>query len=130
MDDITNNLTHHEWRVRISCCNALTDLLRANVRINLAQCAPELLKKLFRVMDDIHEGTRLAATSTTKALSRVSLNIEVMYLLWKEVFFCININIYINNNIGLRSILRCYLWQRWRGSSTSNFTSIVRYWRY
>ncbi|XP_043507485.1 proteasome adapter and scaffold protein ECM29 [Frieseomelitta varia] len=71
LNDITENLTNHEWRVRISCCNALADLLRINVRLNLAKCAPELLKKLFRVMDDIHEGTRLAAISTTKALSRV-----------------------------------------------------------
>ncbi|CAL7951979.1 unnamed protein product [Xylocopa violacea] len=71
LNDITDNLTNNEWRVRISCCNALADLLRINVRLNLAVCAPELLKKLFRVMDDIHEGTRLAATNTTKALSRV-----------------------------------------------------------
>ncbi|XP_043596940.1 proteasome adapter and scaffold protein ECM29 isoform X1 [Bombus pyrosoma] len=71
LNDITENLTNHEWRVRMSCCNALADLLRINVRLNLAKCAPELLKKLFRVMDDIHEGTRLAATNTTKALSRV-----------------------------------------------------------
>lgn len=71
LSDITDNLTNYEWRVRISCCNALADLLRVNVRLNLAKCAPELLKTLFRVMDDIHEGTRLAATNTTKALSKV-----------------------------------------------------------
>ncbi|XP_053994994.1 proteasome adapter and scaffold protein ECM29 [Hylaeus volcanicus] len=73
LSDITENLTNHEWRVRISCCNALADLLRANVRFNLAECAPELWKKLFRVMDDIHEGTRLAATNTTKILSKVCI---------------------------------------------------------
>ncbi|XP_012151377.1 proteasome adapter and scaffold protein ECM29 isoform X2 [Megachile rotundata] len=73
LDDITNNLTHYEWRVRISCCNALADLLRANARLNLVKYAPELWKKLFRVMDDIHEGTRLAATNTTKILSKVCI---------------------------------------------------------
>lgn len=72
MTDITDNLTHHEWKVRISCCNALADFLRVNVRFNLAKYAPELWKQLFRVMDDIHEGTRLAATNTTKILSKVS----------------------------------------------------------
>lgn len=77
MSDITDNLTNYEWRVRISCCNALTDLLRVNVRLNLAKCAPELLKTLFRVMDDIHEGTRLAATNTTKALSKVSFILKI-----------------------------------------------------
>ncbi|KOC60812.1 Proteasome-associated protein ECM29 like protein [Habropoda laboriosa] len=71
LNDITDNLTNNKWRVRISCCNALVDLLRTNARLNLAKCAPELWKKLFRVMDDIHEGTRLAATHATKALSRV-----------------------------------------------------------
>lgn len=35
---------------------------------------PELAKlwsQLFRVMDDVHEGTRLAAEGTAKALSKV-----------------------------------------------------------
>ncbi|XP_076278491.1 proteasome adapter and scaffold protein ECM29 [Lasioglossum baleicum] len=73
LKDITDNLTHHEWRVRISSCNALADLLRANVRFNVAECAPDLWKKLFRVMDDIHEGTRLAATSTTKIFSKICI---------------------------------------------------------
>ncbi|XP_076235930.1 proteasome adapter and scaffold protein ECM29 isoform X2 [Calliopsis andreniformis] len=73
LNDITDNLNNHEWRVRISCCNALADLLRTNVRFNLAEFAPELWKKLFRVMDDIHEGTRLAATNTTKVLSKVCI---------------------------------------------------------
>ncbi|KAI4501123.1 hypothetical protein M0802_003926 [Mischocyttarus mexicanus] len=73
LDDIRNNLTNNEWRVRISCCNALSDLLRANVNINLELYAPELWIKLFRVMDDIHEGTRLAATNTTKVLSKVCI---------------------------------------------------------
>ncbi|KAG7212048.1 hypothetical protein KM043_012404 [Ampulex compressa] len=66
--DILENINNHEWRVRISCCNALVDLLRASVHINLAECAAELWKKLFRVMDDIHEGTRLAANNTAKQL--------------------------------------------------------------
>lgn len=73
LTDVTDNLTNNEWRVRISCCNALADLLRtANVQLNLAECGPELWKKLFRVMDDIHEGTRLAATNTAKILSKVN----------------------------------------------------------
>ncbi|KYM93818.1 Proteasome-associated protein ECM29 like protein [Cyphomyrmex costatus] len=73
LTDVTDNLTNNEWRVRISCCNALADLLRSNVQFNFAECGPELWKKLFRVMDDIHEGTRLAATNTTKILSKVCI---------------------------------------------------------
>ncbi|XP_018049516.1 PREDICTED: proteasome-associated protein ECM29 homolog [Atta colombica] len=73
LTDVTNNLTNNEWRVRISCCNALADLLRSNVQFDFAECGPELWKKLFRVMDDIHEGTRLAATNATKILSKVCI---------------------------------------------------------
>ncbi|XP_011343237.1 proteasome adapter and scaffold protein ECM29 isoform X2 [Ooceraea biroi] len=73
LTDVTDNLTNNEWRVRIGCCNALADLLRTNVQFNFAECGPELWKKLFRVMDDIHEGTRLAATNTAKILSKVCI---------------------------------------------------------
>lgn len=73
LTDVTDNLTNNEWRVRISCCNALADLLRTNVQFDFAECGPELWTKLFRVMDDIHEGTRLAATNTTKILSKVCI---------------------------------------------------------
>ncbi|XP_066591555.1 proteasome adapter and scaffold protein ECM29 [Prorops nasuta] len=69
--DINENLTHHEWRVRISCCLALSDLLRQNALSELNTCAPELFRKLFRVMDDTHKNTRTAATNTTKILSKV-----------------------------------------------------------
>lgn len=43
---------------------------------------PELEKlwtQLFRVMDDVHEGTRLAADGTAKALSKVRINIKYLY---------------------------------------------------
>lgn len=73
LDDIKSNLTNNEWRVRISCCNALSDLLRASVHISLEEYAPELWMQLFRVMDDIHEGTRLAATNTAEVLSKVCI---------------------------------------------------------
>lgn len=71
LQDIQVNLTNDQWRVRISCCLALADLLRSNAPINLADCGSELWKQLFRVMDDVHEGTRLAASNTTKILSKV-----------------------------------------------------------
>ncbi|XP_015601340.2 proteasome adapter and scaffold protein ECM29 [Cephus cinctus] len=73
LNDITVNLTNNQWRVRISCCLALAELLRSNAPIELAECAPELWKQLFRVMDDVHEGTRTAATNTTKVLSKVCI---------------------------------------------------------
>lgn len=44
---------------------------------NLQECLDltiEAWTQLIRVMDDIHEGTRKAATSTAKTLSKVKIN--------------------------------------------------------
>ncbi|XP_046742819.1 proteasome adapter and scaffold protein ECM29 [Diprion similis] len=80
LEDIQVNLTNDLWRVRISCCLALADLLRSNAPINLADCGSELWKQLFRVMDDVHEGTRLAAINTTIILSKVTVrNCDASY---------------------------------------------------
>lgn len=75
MEDLTVNLTDGQWRVRKSCCHALAELLRSSAPINLTDKAPELWKQLFRVMDDIHEATRLAAANTAKIFSHVSLKL-------------------------------------------------------
>lgn len=124
-EELTTNLTHTEWRVRIACCLALRDLikrtlglkLRYDERLSAARSRlndermevddepstsavaaataaaaetkmdvveddavnwvePELQKlwtQLFRVMDDHHEGTRLAAEGTAKALSKICI---------------------------------------------------------
>ncbi|XP_012280899.1 proteasome-associated protein ECM29 homolog isoform X2 [Orussus abietinus] len=71
--DLSSNITSYEWRVRISCCLALADLLRSNVPINLVESGPELWKQLFRVMDDFHEGTRLAANKTVIVFSELCI---------------------------------------------------------
>lgn len=36
----------------------------------------QLWSQLFRVMDDVHEGTRLAADGTAKVLSKVNLKLK------------------------------------------------------
>ncbi|XP_033222326.1 proteasome adapter and scaffold protein ECM29 [Belonocnema kinseyi] len=69
LEDLSINLTDSQWRVRKSCCHALAELLRSSAPINLTDKAPELWKQLFRVMDDIHEATRLAAANTAKIFS-------------------------------------------------------------
>lgn len=71
LKDITENLTSGNFRVRISCSLALADLLKSSVSLNLVECAPGLWRKLFKCMDDIHEGARTEATNTAKILSRV-----------------------------------------------------------
>ena len=81
LEDITQNLTNNQFRVRISCCLALSDLIKSpNVSINYVECAPGLWKQLFRVMDDIHEGTRQEATNTAKTFSRVSYILRLFLL--------------------------------------------------
>ncbi|XP_058829138.1 proteasome-associated protein ECM29 homolog [Topomyia yanbarensis] len=95
LDDVSKNLTSPEWRTRIACCLAVRDLIKRNAGLKLrsdemankndegvermevdekAVPEPELVflwNQLFRVMDDIHEGTRLAAEGTASALSKV-----------------------------------------------------------
>jgi len=50
----------------------------------------EAWKQLIRVMDDIHEGTRTAATSTAKTLSKVYIykkKILLFLIYFKNVIF-------------------------------------------
>ncbi|XP_038108762.1 proteasome-associated protein ECM29 homolog [Culex quinquefasciatus] len=87
LEDVSKNLTSPEWRTRIACCLAVRDLIKRNAGLKLrsdevkgdameTDGVPEpelacLWGQLFRVMDDIHEGTRLAAEGTAAALSKV-----------------------------------------------------------
>lgn len=87
LEDVTKNLTSPEWRTRIACCLAVRDLIKRNAGLKLRSDGAveekmetdgvpepelaELWSQLFRVMDDIHEGTRLAAEGTAAALSKV-----------------------------------------------------------
>ncbi|XP_065370202.1 proteasome-associated protein ECM29 homolog [Calliphora vicina] len=94
--EILDNLTFNEWRVRIACCLAVRDLLRRpnGLKLRTDEKKPnpaspsksnkmevdgevpepelkELWSQLFRVMDDIHEGTRLAAQGSAMFLSKL-----------------------------------------------------------
>lgn len=92
LDDVSSNLTHPEWRTRIACCLAIRDLIRRPAGLRLRSTDPEssssvekmevdgsvpepeikkLWTQLYRVMDDIHEGTREAAEGTAKLLAKL-----------------------------------------------------------
>lgn len=91
LEDVTKNLTDTEWRTRIACALAVRDLIKRPQGLKLRSDAsasaasgvametdqvpePELERlwqQLFRVMDDYHEGTRIAAEQTTNILSKV-----------------------------------------------------------
>ncbi|PSN30840.1 hypothetical protein C0J52_26789 [Blattella germanica] len=75
LTDLITNLTAREWRVRMSCCLALVDFLQGGGSRTLYDCVdslPELWTQIFRVMDDVHEGTRQAAGNTAKVLSKLT----------------------------------------------------------
>ncbi|XP_066994237.2 proteasome adapter and scaffold protein ECM29 isoform X2 [Anabrus simplex] len=76
LSDLLNNLINPQWRVRMSCCLGLSDFLRGGYNKSLHDCLeelPRMWRQLFRVMDDVHEGTRQAATNTTNVLSKLTI---------------------------------------------------------
>ncbi|GAB0097179.1 Proteasome-associated protein ECM29 homolog [Sergentomyia squamirostris] len=79
LQEITTNLTNNEWRTRMSCCLAARDLIKMPGYLKLREQNEtevelvELWSQLFRVMDDIHEGTRVAAEGTASVLSKTCI---------------------------------------------------------
>ncbi|XP_048484818.1 proteasome adapter and scaffold protein ECM29 isoform X3 [Plutella xylostella] len=74
LDDLITNLTSPQWRVRSSCCGAVSELLGGLPGLaGVSPRLPELWARLFRVMDDVHEATRHAATAAANTLSKVCL---------------------------------------------------------
>ncbi|KAK9876967.1 hypothetical protein WA026_015999 [Henosepilachna vigintioctopunctata] len=72
--DLLENLNSGQYRVRQSCCLALQDFLKGSGNKSIHDAIDymdELWSKLFRVMDDHHEATRLAATNTGRVLSKL-----------------------------------------------------------
>lgn len=75
LNDLISNLTHNLWRVRESCCNALSDLLRRQPASSAVDRISEIWAILFRVRDDIKESVRLAADKTLQALSKSCIKV-------------------------------------------------------
>ena len=73
LQELLNNLTSNQWRVRESCCLALQDVLRGRTLEDALDILPGVWTDLFRVMDDIKESVRIAAGKTVAALSRTSI---------------------------------------------------------
>ncbi|XP_060528524.1 proteasome adapter and scaffold protein ECM29 [Cylas formicarius] len=76
LKDLLDNLNSSQYRVRQSCCLALQDFLKGSANRSIHDAVDsmdEIWTKLFRVMDDHHEATRLAATKTTRVLSKLCI---------------------------------------------------------
>lgn len=76
LNDLISNLTHNLWRVRESCCNALSDLLRRQPASSAVDRISEIWAILFRVRDDIKESVRLASDKTLQALSKSCIKVR------------------------------------------------------
>ncbi|CAB3362538.1 Hypothetical predicted protein [Cloeon dipterum] len=75
MEDLLTNLTSGQWRVRLSCCNAVSDLLRSRNLHPFERQVSRLWDTMMLVMDDVHEGTRQAATHAAETLSKSLIKI-------------------------------------------------------
>lgn len=97
LQDLNRNLTSNEWRTRMSCCLGVREIIKLGIRTkrregsssttaasssamdvdendaDIEEDLLELWRQLFRVMDDVHEGTRLAAEGTGAQLSKACL---------------------------------------------------------
>ena len=73
LKELLHNLTSNQWRVRESCCFALQDVLRGRTLEDALDILPQIWSDLLRVMDDIKESVRIAASKTVAALSRTSI---------------------------------------------------------
>ena len=71
--ELQKEVTSPQWRVRESCCVALTELLRGRTLESATETLTLLWQDIIRVMDDIKESVRQAAEKTAEALSRVSI---------------------------------------------------------
>lgn len=75
--DLLANINSSQYRVRQSCCLALQDFLKGSGNRSIHDAVDsmeDLWSKLFRVMDDHHEETRLTANRTARVLSKVNEN--------------------------------------------------------
>ncbi|XP_077969072.1 proteasome adapter and scaffold protein ECM29-like [Styela clava] len=81
-DDLKKNLSSSIWRTRQASCLAVSDLLRGGRGIKggeesdiIISALPELWTATLRVMDDIKETVRDAATVASKSLNKITIKL-------------------------------------------------------
>ncbi|KAJ3299319.1 hypothetical protein HK104_009344 [Borealophlyctis nickersoniae] len=73
MSDLLKAMGDRQWRTREASCHAVADLIHGRQISELEPYLQELWTMCFRVLDDIKESVRLAAFSTCKALTKVTV---------------------------------------------------------
>jgi len=75
LKELLSNITSNLWRVRESCCSALNDLIRSSSADDVIDELPNIWRITFKVIDDIKESVRKAATTLVQTLSRISIRL-------------------------------------------------------
>jgi proteasome component ECM29 len=88
LDDLIVHLTSNLWRNRESSCAALGDLLRGRTIENALDKIDPIWSTLFRVVDDIKESARKAATTALRALSKVKTFNNILRQLSLKFILC------------------------------------------
>ncbi|XP_062509489.1 proteasome adapter and scaffold protein ECM29-like [Corticium candelabrum] len=75
LEDLLRNLASNLWRIRQSCCHALSDLLQGRQLDGCISQLPKMWELVFRARDDIKESVRKAADTACWTLSKVSVKL-------------------------------------------------------
>eukprot|EP00111_Clytia_hemisphaerica_P000317 TCONS_00000828-protein len=73
LEDLMSNITHNLWRTREACCSALKDLLKEIPDNEIVPHLVDIWNIAFKLMDDVKETVRKAATALVIALSNLSV---------------------------------------------------------
>ncbi|KAK5132562.1 hypothetical protein LTR08_008879 [Meristemomyces frigidus] len=71
MEDLLGSILGKEWRVRQACCAAIADLVQGRSLEKYERYLERIWTQCFRVLDDIKESVRAAATSLARVLTGV-----------------------------------------------------------
>lgn len=71
MQDLLGSILGKEWRVRQACCAAIADLVQGRPLEKYERYLEDIWTQCFRVLDDIKESVRAAASSLARTLTGV-----------------------------------------------------------
>ncbi|PAV70908.1 hypothetical protein WR25_18846 isoform A [Diploscapter pachys] len=74
--ELLSMITNKEWRVRESCCLALSDLLRGHDTLYIHSRLPEIFDIVLRLKDDVKESVRLAAERAAESVRRLIIRLS------------------------------------------------------
>ena len=71
IEDLLNSILGKEWRVRQACCAAIADLVQGRPLEKYEKYLERIWTQCFKVLDDIKESVRAAASSLARTLTGV-----------------------------------------------------------